>query len=68
MLPPHPPFVRKIVKRHIIRRSPQEKLAGIQGGEAPSLEQEIRVARRVPRRLKPALQVLGQTCMGAARG
>ena len=61
MLPPHRPFVRKIVKRRTIRRSSQEKLVGFRSEEAAGRQGDIRIARRVPQRLKPALRVLGQT-------
>jgi hypothetical protein len=64
MLPPHPPFVQKIVKRRIVRRGPREALVEIAEGSDAGREGE-RVWRRAPRRLKPALKVLEQPRTGA---
>jgi hypothetical protein len=56
MLPPHPPFVQKVVRRRIVRRRRQELPAGMREDRP---EQDVKVAR-VPRPLKPTLKVLEQ--------
>ena len=61
MLPPHRPFVQKIVKRRSIRRSPHETLVEVPGGSADGHQEAGGIARRGPHRLKPALKVLEQT-------
>ena len=67
MLPPHRPFVEKVVRRRTVRRATASHIAK---PEMPESEVEaLRVlGKRTAQRVKPALKVLAQAESSGAQG
>ena len=70
MLPPHRPFVEKVVRRRTVRRAAAAYAAKPETSETGGSEElRVRIGRRTAQRMKPALRVLGQSELsGATQG
>jgi hypothetical protein len=69
MLPPHRPFVEKVVRRRTVRRAAAAHAAKPERSESEIEALRVPLGKRTAQRVKPVLKVLAQAApAGATQG